>query len=544
MYRKFQKDEPVSTEIIAGKKYTPKELDEIASQILRDDSKAERCRECGASGEPTGESASVTEGIADKEGHELALKFEEYRCENGHIWYPGEGKPRGIDGENPILFREHFDSRKRREIYTSIGTPDPSIVQGIYNRCVDSMTLALTPNGWKGFEDLEIGMLIWGYDPETRSGFWQSLEEIFVNPEFAGELQVLESQNLSARVTEGHKWAAVHERDKAHVHVVHSTLNEIPSRLLTDHVTGQFTAYEEDYEYLTSRHYIPLAAPPSNPNIDPTGREHLFELLGWILTDGTYRGENKNDAIVYQAMHNPKVTALRECLRKNDLSDIPMYVDDNNVGRWSIPVRVGKPLRALSNNQKKISSVPLDQYAFSEYEALLQGIVAGDGSIRETPAGYTSREIYSTKETEALAIQALCARLGIPSRIRTIENPEAFCPIEYAVNLKKSVWGYVRPALQDPEEYEGVVWCPRIASGFWLAQRNGRVYVTGNTHPSGRKVNSLAQRKKKWCELLQIVFTYSLNLYNNLTDETKINRRSSARSYGSCRGGSIRYCNS
>ncbi len=134
MYRKYNRDEEVSTEIEPGKKYTPGQLDEIASAILREDARSELCRECGKPGDPTGGSESVPEGLVDGEGNELTLKFEEFQCADGHSWFPGEGQLRGIGGEDPILFEEHFQSRKRREIYTAQGTPDPSIVSGIYNR--------------------------------------------------------------------------------------------------------------------------------------------------------------------------------------------------------------------------------------------------------------------------------------------------------------------------------------------------------------------------------------------------------------------------
>lgn len=47
---------------------------------------------------------------------------------------PETNRPRGIGGENPILFEEHIYSRKRREIYNQNGTPDPNIASGIYWR--------------------------------------------------------------------------------------------------------------------------------------------------------------------------------------------------------------------------------------------------------------------------------------------------------------------------------------------------------------------------------------------------------------------------
>lgn len=133
MYQKFHQEE-VSTEIDPTKHYTPSQLDAIASAILREDSKTEMCPECGGRGKKIGFTESVPEKVFDEAGNELVLSFEEFLCDNGHQWFAGEGKERGIGGDNPILFEEHFQSRKRREIYTAQGTPDPSIVSGMYNR--------------------------------------------------------------------------------------------------------------------------------------------------------------------------------------------------------------------------------------------------------------------------------------------------------------------------------------------------------------------------------------------------------------------------
>jgi hypothetical protein len=122
------------------KNYKASELEEFADSLLREDSRTEVCRECdeggvsGVRGEETGEQAVLAQTAEDESGTQLVLYFPEYACKNGHRWYKGEGKVRGIDGDNPILFEEHFQSRKRREIYTTVGTPDPSIVAGIYNR--------------------------------------------------------------------------------------------------------------------------------------------------------------------------------------------------------------------------------------------------------------------------------------------------------------------------------------------------------------------------------------------------------------------------
>lgn len=116
------------------------QLEQIADELLRADSKREMCRKCGKYGTETGVIESMPQAdpdgdpITDEEGNTLYMDFPEIACEDGHRWYKGEGKARTIQGKNPILFANHLQDRRRREIYTSIGTPDPSIQQGIYNR--------------------------------------------------------------------------------------------------------------------------------------------------------------------------------------------------------------------------------------------------------------------------------------------------------------------------------------------------------------------------------------------------------------------------
>lgn len=122
------------------KDYPAWQLAKLADQLLRDDSKRELCRQCGRYGSETGNTEPLPQFTKDKEpqldadGNQLYIDFPEIECEKGHRWFLGEGKPRGIAGDNPILFEHHLQDRRRREIYTAMGTPDPSIQQGMYNR--------------------------------------------------------------------------------------------------------------------------------------------------------------------------------------------------------------------------------------------------------------------------------------------------------------------------------------------------------------------------------------------------------------------------
>lgn len=128
-----------------GDSYSNSQLEYLADQMLRQYAKHELCRTCLADekgeieGQETGKVEHIPqykdgEPIVDDEGSQLILAYPELSCENGHVWFLSEGKARGHNSENPVLFEEHLIQRKRREIYTTEGVPDPNIVSGIYNR--------------------------------------------------------------------------------------------------------------------------------------------------------------------------------------------------------------------------------------------------------------------------------------------------------------------------------------------------------------------------------------------------------------------------
>lgn len=135
--------------------YSNWELEQLANNLLRKDANRELCRKCGVYGQETGEVESMPQPTKDgglqidDEGGILYMDFPELSCSNGHRWYLGEGKRRGIDGNDPILFENHLQERRRREIYTEIGTPDPALTQDRFGRPTQGMYNRTHPDGRK-----------------------------------------------------------------------------------------------------------------------------------------------------------------------------------------------------------------------------------------------------------------------------------------------------------------------------------------------------------------------------------------------------------
>lgn len=365
-----------------------------------------------------------------------------------------------LKGDNPILFIEHLKTRYKREIYNQNGIPDPSIEQGVYFRCVDDQTQALSKKGWKFYFELSTDDEIWSYDMESDRYSWKKVLDLFVN-EYVGPLNVLESQNISARTTPGHSWV----------------------------IKKEWKDYFEKVTKIEPRDYIPLV----RPSVYETAiqEEPLYELLGWVLSDGCYFSTNKMQ--VTQAVHNKKIPHLLECLEKNNIPTTPFHVDNNNVGKWYIKAEIGKQLKQIAPI-KKVASVDLPSLTFSQLYYLHKGIHLGDGYTRNNGVG---AEIATTYEKEADAIQMLCTLLGKTTRLHHVvrKSPNIIPEFWNIYHKTRSVYAYARPAIQDDEHYEGKIWCPSVETGFWLARRNGKVYTTGNTHPQGRKTNSIEARK-------------------------------------------------
>lgn len=127
-----------------GRQYKGSELEAMADALLKNFAKRELCRICidndrEVEGQETGKIVPVPQFNKNgdpiiEDGRQRVVDFPEIACDLGHKWFKGEGKARTNAGRDPVLFKDHLDQRRRREIYTTEGTPDPNIVSGIYNR--------------------------------------------------------------------------------------------------------------------------------------------------------------------------------------------------------------------------------------------------------------------------------------------------------------------------------------------------------------------------------------------------------------------------
>lgn len=89
------------------------ELENLADEILKWDANRSVCPVCGLL--------------------EIDRRDPSPECEAGHTWDREDSQRKGWDSSHGLL-ASHMKERRRREIYTASGTPDPAYASGIFGR--------------------------------------------------------------------------------------------------------------------------------------------------------------------------------------------------------------------------------------------------------------------------------------------------------------------------------------------------------------------------------------------------------------------------
>jgi len=341
-------------------------------------------------------------------------------------------------------------TRNKRSVWTIATEPFPES----HFACVDAATEALTPTGWKTHEELADGDLIAAYDPDHHRLTWQPAT--FHRYPFAGELVAVEKRDSSQRLTLNHR-CLVRRRGRP------------PTVALA--------------ENLKPGMQIPTTAPlhVASPSGGPG--EAMAALLGWYLTEGEKR-RHRTIRINQSLSANPAhVATIRHLLESTGAEFTERTRERSWRGRPSVEVTftvggsVASSLFALS--PEKRADWTWLAWSDAELHALLNAVIDGDGHRRDD-----GRASIIQKDRQFLdAMQAVALRLGMRAYLSERQGGI------FVLYLTKGDWltlrstdGVHRPLGR--EWYEGVVWCPAVASTFWLARRAGRTFITGNTFPT------------------------------------------------------------
>lgn len=324
--------------------------------------------------------------------------------------------------------------------------------------CVDTETEALTKRGWLNHAQITTDDTILSMDPETGDLVWSPVREVF-RKKFTGKMFHLTVAGMDALVTWGHKFATVDGR-----------LVPVQNLRVTDSLR--------------------LMGNPEQSSVS-VYTDAFVELVGWAVTEGHYRPGVRQHRVVISQNPGPCADRIRTCLKVLGAM-FREGVAGNGCLAFGVTGPVARQIMDVAPNKVLDYGFMLALSAHQR-DLLIGTMVDGDG----WRTGKRAR-VYCQKSVDHMdAFVALCAMAGIPTTTTRREwdtgyghavMEHAHLKVRKVATVNNIDWHGGRGdhrkgiAHHPTIEYDDIVWCPRTDYGTWVCRRNGKVYVTGNTH--------------------------------------------------------------
>lgn len=337
--------------------------------------------------------------------------------------------------------------------------------------CVSEDTEILTNNGFKKWNEIEIEDRVATMNVEEEKLEYQPILNKYVY-DYNGKMINIKNTNTDQLLTPNH-------------------------RVLCRRRTNTRYEYGE-WEYDTSSNiaygrksscYIKLPLACKHEGKISIGKD-MAELLGWVISDGSlYNGaRNAKDVRIFQSEnvnggeHVNRIRSLLERIgipfgeytKKEKYSDIIIKgrrikkkgVSHGKIfvfsGEWCNRVRELIPEKKLT--KELLNLIP------EELESLFIGLILGDGS--RNPSG-TSCAFYQKDIQTRDFVQILSLHLGY--RSSTNES-------KWMINIcYRNSTEIQNPNKIKAIKYSGKVWCVQTKNSNFVARRNGKIFITGNS---------------------------------------------------------------
>lgn len=363
---------------------------------------------------------------------------------------------------------------------------------GNHGRCHDAETELLTAEGWKTYDQLEVGEMVATYNKETGETEWQPLQDVYVDT-YSGPMKRVKNRTQDFLVTPKHRMLTMTAVGK------NATLEELES-IQTRGARGRV---------------IPRAARGHDLELEDVSDDEL-RMLGWIMTDGHLRkssGNGRTTVTIYQSKPagRAKIEALLGRLglahsvaeRERDITEVykrQLVKPPLPQGVYSLTTDSSERFVKLLEEDKKNLPSWIHELSQRQVGVLLEALMDGDGS--SGPGEYVG-ELHGT-ESFLNQVQALLVVNGRSSRLRVDTRGNHVLSIHSG---KKTYLSYLLEAVED-EFYEGVIWCGTVENGTLITRRNGCLLISGNT------------TKKRWVHNAQRN-SYEYLMYHVLASELK-----------------------
>jgi len=320
--------------------------------------------------------------------------------------------------------------------------------------CVSDDTEILTQRGWLTCYEVTEDDFTLGYNKDTGKMRWQKIDSVNIFPYF-GEMKHISARSLDILMTPDHRCVIkrkYHRRLPDQEYVQEITIDTAKNLRTHDEivVAGDYVAPKEKV--------IP---------------DDIVRLVGWVVTEG-WIVKSAGKGAMFVGQTNKRGQEQIEELRENlgiDGYHITKEWHPNGNGEhrnYYFPAHIRDEF--LKHAPEKCLTIEfLRKLTKEQLEMLYDILILADGC----DSGSSEVLIQNPGKT-ADAMQALGVMLGRQFNFCKHDDALAItCTTKKSRQLKRN-----KP---QSVPYGGNVWCPTTKDTTWVARRNGKVFITGNT---------------------------------------------------------------
>ena len=339
--------------------------------------------------------------------------------------------------------------------------------------CLSDDTEIFTEKGWLSVDSLYVGIKAGSVNPSTGMLEMHPIEAIHTGEVRDEEMLSLEHTSISALSTLDHNWLVdrvVGRESRVEVALV-------PSKRLR--MSGR------DKVWITSNGLQEEGTSWSDDEV---------RLLGWVLTDGHYKRQLSKKGVEWGLGRVGVTQSKAQNLEEIDQLFFRLGKHYHGVSKtgqhcWEITCKASHRIRG-SMPDKTLTASVLFSMSGAQRRILFETMLKGGGSWDRHAGRY--RKFVAGSETRANAFLLLCVLIGQPARSfmtdATGSNPKKY---DSMGNIPKPgvCWlvELVKNTRAQPQygaklvTWSGRVWCPTLKHATWVAKRDGKVFITGNS---------------------------------------------------------------
>ena len=317
-------------------------------------------------------------------------------------------------------------------------------------QCLSEDTKILTPDGWKSYDQIKIGDLIYTFNLETCRIEMKTVKNIFVRY-YRGKMYNLRNRTQNQLISPHHR-------------VVRQIFN-----------SKRYKMQEiEDLLTFKSPISIPVVGENSNPDLS-IGDEQIM-LMAWVLSEGSIE-ENGSCRISFYQSKKVNPEKYKEIINLLEHLSLEFEVCEQK------GLSDCQYIRLLPSSSKIVQKLfesgekdpPKWLYRLSKRQArlFLETFVKGNGWNEKHRKRIVTTNPKILEALEALAVLAgfnFSARIGAS---RSSKRPQ------YYLTLTESKHDYIQEIKE--VDYEGIIWSVHTDNETVIAKRNDQVFITGNT---------------------------------------------------------------